>query len=473
MKRAVIALFVLGAQAFAQTSPPKLKLGDALPQNLFVELSRALNPTVVNISTTSAPRQAQRGGRGGFGADPLQEFMEQFMGPQGPARPQQSLGTGFIIRKDGLIVTNNHVIEGAASIKVQLEEKAKTLFEAEVIGRDKRTDIALIKISAGRELPVAHLGSSASIQVGEWVLALGNPLGLGHSVSKGIVSALGREIDEINKFPFIQTDALINPGNSGGPLVNTKGEVVGVNTAIAQGQGIGFAIPIDDVKSILPSLEKDGLIRRAFVGVNMHPYPLDPRDAAELKLPTTDGALVIGVMEKGPAAKAGLKEYDFVTKFDGKSVESSSDFSRLVQDSKVGRSYEIEYVRKGQKRKASVTLAEHPEDQKKPEVRKKSYGGQKAPFGLGFTITNSTNELVKEMGLPALRQRAPVVIEIEPDSPAARSGLGVGDIILDVNRSSVSQDVDVLRALRQGQINSLRILRGGGMALIYMNPKAG
>lgn len=465
----IAALFMNVTVAHSQT-PPKLKLGDPLPANLFVELSKALNPTVVNISTTSIPKQRQQL-RGRPPGDPFQGFFEQFMNPNAPITPQQSLGTGFIIRKDGLIITNNHVIDGADIVKVQLEERTKTLYEAEVIGRDKRTDIALIKINAGRDLPVAVLGSSTTLQVGEWVLAIGNPYGHGHSVTKGIVSAMGREIDQINKFPFIQTDASINPGNSGGPLVNSKGEVIGVNTAIdARAQGIGFAIPIDDVKSILKTLEKDGLIRRAFIGVNMYPYPIDPRNAAELGLNTTEGALIIGLVENAPAAKAGLKEYDLVVSFDGRAVETSSDFSRIVQDAKVGSTYEVEYIREGKKRKTKVTLGEHPEDsQARP--KKRTYQGQRAPFDLGFSVTNYSLELANELGLPRLRDQVPVVINVDADSPAARAGLGIGDIILDVNRSKVTRDVDVLKGLKQGEINSLRVIRGNMPILIYLNAK--
>lgn len=463
----LLTSFLFSSNLFAQ-SAPKLKLSDPLPQNLFVELAKALNPSVVNISTTSLPKQRQGFQQG----NPYQGFFEQFMGPRMPVLPQQSLGTGFIIRKDGLILTNNHVIEGADIIKVQLEEKNKTLYEAEVIGRDNRTDVALIKINAGRDLPVAVLGSSTSLEVGEWVVAFGNPYGHGHSVTKGIVSAMGREIDEINKFPFIQTDASINPGNSGGPLVNSRGEVVGVNTAIdARAQGIGFAIPIDDVKSILKNLEKDGLIRRAFIGVNMYPYPMDSKNAKELGLPTTNGALIIGLVENGPAKKAGFREYDFVTKFNSKAVESSADFSRAVQDSKVGGTYEVEFYRSGKKQKAKVTLTEHPDDKNKKPVQRKAYRGQKAPFDLGFSVTNYSGSLAQELGLPKLRQQAPVVIDVEPDGAAASAGLGVGDIILDVNRIPVRKDVDVLKKLKKEEINSLRILRGGYPILIYISAK--
>ena len=231
-------------------SQSQLKLGDPMPINLFVELAKAVDPSVVNIATSTLPQ-----GRNQNYRDPMLEMLERFMGPhfQMPQQqPRQSLGTGFIIKKDGLIVTNAHVIEGADVIKIYLSGKSDDEYlEAEVVGTDKRTDIALLRVNTSRSLPTVKLGDSSKLQVGEWVAAFGNPYGHSHTMTKGIISAIGRKIDELNRFPFIQTDASINPGNSGGPLVNTKGEVIGVNTAIdARAQGIGFAIPVNDVKVI-------------------------------------------------------------------------------------------------------------------------------------------------------------------------------------------------------------------------------
>jgi len=250
MKKAFFALIIvlsagLGYAQVPQKTPPPMKFSDPLPANLFVELGKAINPAVVNISTLAIPRIPRGGQR-----DPMLDMLEQFYGvPMQPRRQQTTpgkprpygLGTGFIIREDGLIVTNNHVIQGADGIQVQLTEKADKLYDAKVIGYDERTDIALIKINPDGKLPVVALGSSKDLEVGEWVAAFGNPYGHGHSMTKGIVSSKGREIGEINKIPLIQTDASINPGNSGGPLVNTKGYVIGVNSAIdARAKGIGL-----------------------------------------------------------------------------------------------------------------------------------------------------------------------------------------------------------------------------------------
>lgn len=465
-----VAALIASTSYLAAQSAPRLKLGDPLPANLFSELARTMNPTVVNISTSSLANSSPRYKRGY--RDPILDFFERYGGGgRMQQQPQNSLGTGFIIRKDGLILTNNHVIENADIIKVQLEENSSELYEAEVIGRDKRTDVALIKIDAKKNLPAAMLGSSKDLKVGEWVMAIGNPYGHGHTVTKGIVSAIGREINQINRFPFIQTDASINPGNSGGPLLNSKGEVIGVNTAIdARAQGIGFAIPIDEVKAILPMLEKDGLIRRGFLGVNMYPYPLSPQNAREIGLKTTEGALIVGTIEGGGAAKAGLKEYDLITKFDGKSIKSSTDLSRVIQDSKVGGKYKVEFIRNGKKKSATVRLNEHPDDRNKSR-KKKKYAGQKAPFDLGFSVTDWSADLSKQLGLPRISQKAPVVIDVEVGSPAAQAGLGVGDIISDVNRSKVRKAITVLKKLKKGQINSLRVNRGGYPVLIYLNPK--
>lgn len=447
----------------------RLKLSDPMPENLFEELARVVNPSVVNISISVQPQMRRRSMAP---RDPFFDFFEQFMGPQIPQQPQQGMGTGFIIRKDGLILTNNHVVADADVIKVQLASDLTKFYEAELIGHDKRTDIALIKINADKDLPVAELGSSKDLKVGEWVMAIGNPFGHGHTVTKGIVSALGREIGEINRFPFIQTDASINPGNSGGPLINSKGQVIGVNSAIdARAQGIGFAIPIDEVKSILPILEKDGHIRRAFLGVNMYPYPLDPYQAKEIGLNTTEGALIIGVVPETPAEAAGIKEYDMILKIDGKRVRSSEDLSRAIIDLAAGKTYDVELIRDGKKKTIKVKLGEHPENHATLRGKKRSYQGQKAPFDLGFSVSDYSRKLADQLGLIGMRRPAPIVTYLDSDSPAARSGLAVGDIIVDVNRKQVRTAVDVLKSLKKDQINTLRILRSGRPYLIYINPK--
>lgn len=436
-----------------------------LPKNLFVNLAKKINPTVVSIST-SFNQQIQKN----YNQDPFFDMLENFLGPQlRNQRPKQGLGTGFIIRRDGLIITNNHVISKANVIHVQLSGSKKS-YEARVIGKDKRTDIALIKITTNKKLPVVKLGKSKKLQVGEWVAAFGNPYGHTHSMSKGIVSALGREISELNKFAFIQTDASINPGNSGGPLVNANGEVIGVNTAVdARAQGIGFAIPIDDVKAIIPKLEKNGFLQRGFLGVHLE--NISGPDAKALGLPTTKGALIAKIYPNTPAKKSKLKVYDFITHLGKKRVLNSLEITRFIANQSAGKKIKIQFIRDGKKKKKNIALGIHPADrnQKRPLPQKKVYSGQKAPFNLGFFVKNYSRRLQQIFNLPNLNQKKPVVIQVKAKSSARKAGLSVGDIILDVNKTPVYNSKGVLKSLRKNQINVLRILRGSRVALLYLD----
>ncbi|MBV2169576.1 MAG: trypsin-like peptidase domain-containing protein [Bdellovibrio sp.] len=459
--------FVLAAPPIQAQSlpkdPPKLKLSEPLPGNLFVELAKAINPAVVNISTTALPKNMPRG------RDPMLEMLEQLYGfrmqqPQQQQRPQQiGLGTGFIIREDGLIITNNHVIAGADIINVQLSENSKDIYEATLIGSDERTDIALIKIAPKGKLPVAVLGSSKDLEVGEWVAAFGNPFGHGHSMTKGIVSSKGRDITEINKIPLIQTDASINPGNSGGPLVNTKGQVIGVNSAIdARAQGIGFAIPIDEVKTILPTLESKGRIARGYIGAALG--DLDPEAAEYLGLGEVRGAVITNMDPRGPAAKSGLKVYDIVTEFNGKTIRSSLELIDAVSDAPIGKTVKAKIIRNNKDMNVNVSVAERADDRRVRPAQAKTYQGQKAPFNLGFTVIDPTPELRKEWGLPE-DMTQPVIIETERASVASRGGLRVGDVVLDVNKKPVDSSKDVLKNLKKGQ-NTLRIARNARIQII-------
>jgi serine protease Do len=454
----------------AQLPKSPIRAGDPLPANLFIELNKVINPTVVNISTSQTPRQTGRRMPGY--PDPFFDLFQQFMGP-GPfnqeQQPRQSLGTGFVIREDGLILTNNHVVDKADVIKVQLNENDKETYDAKVIGKDAGTDVALIKIEAKKKLPAAKLGSSADLQVGEWVAAFGNPFGHGHTITKGIISALGREIDELNRFPFLQTDASINPGNSGGPLVNSMGLVVGVNTAIdARAQGIGFAIPIDDVKSILTVLEKDGGIKRGFLGVLMQ--DLDQESANSIGIDRTDGALLTQIIPESPAQKGGLKPYDLVIQVNGKKVSSTRDLSRSVLGLKAGDKVDVVVVRDKKEKKLQVTIGKHPDETDEGQLGQsmKRYNGQKAPFDLGFRVGDYSRELAAELGLPLLSEPRPVILDVERNSLAAVSGLAPGDIILDVNRQEVIKARDVLKTLRKDGINVLRVLKQNRVVLIYL-----
>jgi serine protease Do len=476
---ALLSLSLITGPVYAQVpqrTPPPMKLNDPLPANLFVELGRIINPAIVNISTLAVPR-----GMGAGSRDPMLEMLERFYGvPRGSTRRQNpkaekpipyGLGTGFIIREDGLIVTNNHVIQGADGIQVQLTEKSDKLYDAKVIGFDERTDIALIKITPDEKLPVAALGSSKDVEVGDWVAAFGNPFGHGHSMTKGIISSKGREIGEINKIPLLQTDASINPGNSGGPLVNTKGYVVGVNSAIdARAQGIGFAIPIDEVKSIIGQLEKTGRIEKGFIGVTLG--DLDPSvDFDYLGLPDASGAVITSVDPKGPAGKAGIRAYDIVIDFNGRKVRSAVDLSDAVGDTKTGTSATVKVIRDRKPVTLKMVVAQRPDfnHMKKEAAGPKNYKGQKAPFGLGFTVMDLSDEARAEFQIPP-DVRNPMVIEIERNSKAAASGLRVGDILIDVNKFEVGKAADVPKALKAGK-NILRIARGDSILIITLNTK--
>lgn len=465
-KKFALIVFVLSACTFMvdqkseaqkSTQPKSLNFGDPLPANAFIELAKLANPAVVNISTMVTPRQSLRGPR-----DPFFDMLEQFYGirPQQPRqrRPQTALGTGFIIREDGLIITNNHVIAGADKVTVQFEEEGKT-FEAKILGGDERTDIALLKIE-GKNFPTLKLGNSSEVQVGEWVAAFGNPFGNGHTMTKGIISAKGRDLSEINKFPLLQTDAPINPGNSGGPLVNLKGEVVGVNSAIdARAQGIGFAIPIDGVKTLIPQLEKMGRIQMGYLGVGL--ADIDPQTAMALGISEeTKGAIIAQVEPSSPAAKAGLLAYDIVIEFNGKKINSTNELRDAVADAPIGKNTPVKILREGRERTLQVRVVERPSE---PLMgRRQGIQGNlgvNAPLNLGFSVVDPTPELRREFNL-ADDIRKPVVTGVVPGSVAARSGLLVGDVILDINKKEVKNTQDLTRHIKKGP-NSFRVFRSG------------
>lgn len=364
--------------ALPQVAAPSLKLSDPLPGNLFVELAKAINPSIVNISTSAVGFRGQR--------DPMQEMLERLYGiPQQDEgwsdKPRRvGLGTGFIIREDGLIITNAHVIKDADIVEVQLSEDSDKQYKAEVIGSDARADIALIKIKPDTKLSVASLGSSKDAQVGEWVAAFGNPFGHGHSMSKGIISSKGRAISDINRFPLIQTDASINPGNSGGPLVNSRGQVIGINSAIdARAQGIGFAIPIDEIKKLLPVLEKSGSLKRAFIGLDL----ADPTIQVVNYLKLDDenrGSIIRGVVMGGPAEKAGLRIYDVIYQFNGKKVRDAQDLVNKISDLDPGAKATIKYFRndngRAVEKTVTVTLDERPSEKEMLKRSLRTRGGR-------------------------------------------------------------------------------------------------
>jgi len=463
----IAAAFLLSQNIEAQQefpkTPPAMKLGDPLPANLFVELARVINPAVVNISTSAIARTQ-------MGRDPMMDLFEQFYGirPQQPRnnKPQQtSLGTGFIIREDGLIVTNNHVVQGADIIQVQLSEKSEKMYEAKLVGSDQRTDIALIKIKADVKLPVAVLGNSKDVQVGQWVAAFGNPFGHGHTVTKGIISSLGRNLEEINKLPLMQTDASINPGNSGGPLVDSKGLVIGVNSAIdARAQGIGFAIPIDEVKKIIPDLESRGSIRKGYIGIQLG--DLDPSAAKYLGLEEYVGTVVAGLDRTGPAAKAGLRPYDIITEFNGKKIKTTTDLMDAVADAPIGSKAKLKVIRERRHLNVEVNITDRPGSPMatKTAPRPSKIDGQKAPFDLGFTIVDLNDQLRELYGYSAEVKR-PVISSVGSNSIAAMAGLQEGDLILDINKVEVATAKEAMAQIKKST-NTFKIGRGARVIVV-------
>lgn len=446
---------------------PKVEDGQPLPSNLFIELAKKINPSVVNIYTETRPKFNQ-----GQVPDSLNFFFEHFFGaPRGSfqnpqIRPMQSLGTGFVIRNDGLILTNAHVVDKADVIKVKFQND-ETEHVAKLIGSDAKTDVALIKITTKNKLSSLKLGDSSKLQVGEWVAAFGNPYGHSNTITKGIVSALDRDSGGLNLFPFIQTDASINPGNSGGPLVNMKGEVVGMNTAIdARAQGIGFSIPINNVKQLLSELEKTGTVQRGFLGIEMH--GLDESIAASLKLPTTKGALIANIVPGSPAEKAGMKPYDVIFEFNGQKIESPNDIQKVVASTPVGRASKVKVYRNGKPTTLSVIIGSSAKALAQQENSPGPSGSQQSLTvkDFGLSVSALDNSLMQRFGLSSNTQGL-LVTGVEPYSPAFKADLRSGDVILELNRSKVTSVTDFQKRLQDK--NLLRIQRDSRTLLTLMS----
>ena len=421
--------------------------GRAVTPESFVKLARSLQPAVVSVialdrqrESRSPPAATAQGERGHFSG--------------------RGQGTGFVLRSDGLVLTNCHVVEGASDIRVRLADDRE--IAAQLIGKDERTDIALLKIEAATPLPVALLGNSDDLQIGEWVVAIGNPFGLDHTVTAGIVSAKGRR--DVRPGPagfydFIQTDASINPGNSGGPLVNAHGEVVGMNTAInAQAQGIGFAIPINMVKVIVPLLKQHGRAPRSWLGI----YPQSMNAALKRAFALEgDGALVAEVVDGSPAAQAGVQIGDVVTEFSGHPIHRSDDFLWLVATSEAKKLTSLTLQRGPQVKHLQVKLIKAPEDhQTTPLPPPRTEVGHQSP--LGIVVADIDASLAEELGNAKLR--GVVVLSVEPDSPAIEAGIERGDIVLRVGSTPIKALEDygrVVRAAKAGEMLRMLISRDG------------
>ncbi|MCX8073000.1 MAG: DegQ family serine endoprotease [Candidatus Binatia bacterium] len=410
----------------------------------FSELAERLSPAVVNISTTStAPTEGRSQifpGPFGRGPEEFFEPFERFFGPPRQFR-QRSLGSGFIINHEGFILTNNHVVENADQIMVRLSNEQE--YKARLIGRDPKTDIAVIKIDNVPNLTVVTMGNSDELKVGEWVLAIGNPFGLDHTVTAGIVSAKGRYLGQGSYDQFIQTDAAINPGNSGGPLINTRGEVVGINTAIFSRSGgnigIGFAIPINLAKELLPELEAKGKVTRGWLGVLIQRVTPDIADSLGLAKP--EGALVADVVQDSPAAEAGIKVGDVIVEFDGHTIKESNELPLLVARTPVGKTAKVKVLRDGKPVVVEVKIGELKEEEPAGEPS----GGSEQE--LGITVQPLTPEIAESLGL-SRDLKGMVVARVEPGSPADEAGLRRGDVILEVNREPVKDLSSYRKALK-------------------------
>ncbi len=428
----------------------------------FATLSAQLKPAVVNISTakTVKPRAPSfRPPRVPGGNDFFDEFFERFFRdmPQ-TSRKERSLGSGFIISEDGYILTNDHVVDGADEIKVKLSDGRE--FKGEVRGLDSKLDLALIKIDAGENLPVARLGDSDAIRVGEWVMAIGNPFGLAQTVTVGIVSAQGRVIGAGPYDDFIQTDASINPGNSGGPLFNVKGEVIGINTAIvAGGQGIGFAIPVNMAKQIIPQLRDKGQVTRGWLGVTVQ--ALNEELATSFGLKETRGALVNEVVKGSPAEKAGLQRGDIIFEYDGQPVKDINDLPRLVAATPVDKVVKVSIYRDGKERTVKVSIGRLDDGEIKQPASPE--GGDTT---LGMGLANPTPELAARFGLD--EAQGILIVRIAPDGPAAAANLRVGDLILEADGKTVAAVKDFEKVVDGlGSRKVLRLLIKRKATLLY------
>ena len=390
---------------------------DSLP-----ELVDEINPSVVRIEISSNQNVDY-----GITGDPFfDEFFKRQFGDNFKPQPRKGLGSGFIYKNTGLIVTNFHVIENADEIEIVLHNEKK--YKANIVGTDKRTDVALLKINSDEKLKSLNIGKSENLKIGQWVVAIGNPLGLGTTVTTGIISAKGRYVDGLGTYvDFIQTDAALNKGNSGGPLFDLNGNVIGVNTAIAaRGQGIGFAIPIDTVVDIVEQLRINGKVERGWLGVVIQ--SISPEIAESLKLKNTDGALVSEILEGSPALKSGLKRRDIIISVDGKKIKKMEELPRIIGSLKPKTKVILSVLRDGKKFKIDVILGSIPsENIVKSEFKDDKIKDSVKKFG--FEVTN---ESFKDKSILS----NVVVSKIYPDSPAA-SKLLVGDIIVEMNKKRI------------------------------------
>lgn len=482
----IIPVFMVVVAGLAFASAPVQ--ARSAPES-FADLAERLLPSVVNISTTQVQKKSEKGGpqvpRFPEGS-PFQDFFKEFFDRQQRDTPQRratSLGSGFVISENGYVVTNNHVIVGADEITVTLHDDTK--LEAKLIGRDPKTDLALLKVEPKSPLVAVPFGDSGKTRVGDWVVAIGNPFGLGGTVTAGIVSARQRDIKSGPYDDFIQTDASINRGNSGGPMFNLKGEVIGINTAIFSPSGgsvgIGFAIPANLARPIIEQLQQYGKARRGWLGVRIQ--TVTDEIAQSLGLEKATGALVASLTKDGPAEKHKIKVGDVILKFDNKIVGEMRRLPRIVAETSIGKAVSVEVWRNGKRVRLPVTLGEFPEDDAKlaaatPGQKRKPAAVVKVSE-LGMTLSTLTTELREQFKLEE-SMKGVVVTEIAPDGPAAEKRIPAGAIIRKIGPdqqlvrtpNEVRQKVE---QARKAKLNTILILieSGGAQRFVALNISKG
>jgi serine protease Do len=446
----------------------------------FADLADKLLPTVVSISTSQTLKQQspQASLPNVPPGSPLGDLFKDFLGPQkSQPRHVTSLGTGFVIDPSGLIVTNNHVIEDGEHITATLNNG--TVLPAKLVGRDEKTDLALLKATPNKPLPAAKFGNSDHARIGDWVIAIGNPFGLGSTVTAGIVSARNRDINAGPYDEFIQTDAPINRGNSGGPLFDMDGNVIGVNSAIYSPSGgsvgIGFSIPSNLVRDVIEQLRKHGVLHRGWIGVRIQAVSADIAEG--LGLSTATGALITEVTPKGPASKAGVVNGDVVTSFDGKPVSDSRALPRIVADTPIGKTVAVEVLRKGKKQSLRLTVAklqdERPIHAPPPKKQPPAPAKAKSKISqLGLSLAPIDNDARAQFKL-AKNVQGVVVTDVAPDTPAAEKNLRAGDVIVQVQNQNVRTPEDVRHRIEADahagkKIELMLINRGGDLTYVAL-----
>jgi serine protease Do len=455
---AALALMLAASSAWARSAPDS-----------FADLADRLLPSVVNISTTQTVSRESMTGNEEF-----DEFFKEFFDRQEQEnRPRRmtSLGSGFIIDSSGYIVTNNHVIADADEVTVVLHDD--TELKATIVGRDEKTDLALLKVDAGRSLLATDWGSSDELRIGDWVMAIGNPFGLGGTVTAGIVSARSRDINSGPYDDYIQTDASINRGNSGGPLFDMDGKVIGVNTAIFSQSGgsvgIGFAIPSSLAQNVIAQIREYGKPRRGWLGVRIQ--TVNDELAEGLRLPSTKGALVANVTDGGPAEKAGIRQGDVVLRFDGKDVTAMRSLPRIVAETAINKEVEVVVWRQGKEMSFDVTVGELTDEVEQAALSQPDEGGEGGPAtegriaNLGLKVGPISDAARNQFKLED-SVKGVIVTDVDANGPAADKGLQKGDVIVEIDQKAVGSPQEIDKRVSEAKKNGYRVVtllvyRGG------------